>query len=277
MHNDSARDDRGAHAAVFPPLSRVRLGLRSSSSSASPSAARKSSSSELPGSARLLCAALVSLALRRRGGSSGASRATLRLRRVLQQAAAAIRRLHNHPATGAAGMRRSGKARHSDNGEGHLEQALSCVTYLGCSSEPSSSAGWCATPCHASPAAALLLRMEWRAADVGLRTCARLALCDPQTLRSYILLLHVNHRGLTAHRNCHIPGCALNLVVSTYRVTFSGEEDSGGSLTSCSLSLPSLRSSITTSPDDVGDEGSDALRALSSSLPETSSMPSQAY
>ena len=81
---NSARNIRGAHAAAFSLMGRVRFGLRSSTSLSSPSA-RKSSSSELPGSARLLCAAPVSLVLRRRGGSSGASRATLRLRRVLKQ------------------------------------------------------------------------------------------------------------------------------------------------------------------------------------------------
>ncbi len=167
---------RGTHAAGFSPLGRVRFGLRSSPS-LSFASARKSSSSELPGSARLLCAAPVSLALRRRGASSGASRATLRLRRVLQseQQPQFANYTTNSPQLVCAAEVTPGVA---DQAGGHLQQARSCVTHLGCASEASSSAGWSATACLASPDAALSLRAERRAAGMGLRTSARLALRD---------------------------------------------------------------------------------------------------
>jgi len=61
-------------------------------------------------------------------------------------------------------------------------------------------------------------------------------------------------------------------------VTFSGEESdvSPSSWSLSQRSLRSLRPRTATSPDEAGDEGSEALRGPSSSLPRGSSISSRA-
>ena len=71
-----------------------------------------------------------------------------------------------------------------------LAQARSCVTHLGSSSEPpSSAAGSSATLCLASPKATFLPRVERRAAEIGLRTFARLALRNQPAVCSHTVFL----------------------------------------------------------------------------------------